>query len=312
MKTRPKNIYKDVDKLPRGNADNTITEGCLVLEGGAWKGLYTGGVVDCLMVNGINFRTTIGISAGALFGLGYVSGQIGWGPTIDLIYRHDKNYVGTGAMKRDHGVTGFSYLYKEIMEEYPMDTQRLMDTQRRFLVGATDMRTGKIRYFEKGSCNLLTAIRASATVPYVSRPVVIDGVPYLDGGCSEKIPYTWAKENGEKKIMVVKTREWAYRRKEGAPAMAKLMYRKYPEFVESIAQSGGKFNRMTEELQTESEAGRVFVMAPSEEVTVSRFEGDMQKLGDLYWLGYRDMESRLEELRNYLDRKGAAHTVINM
>ena len=296
----PKNIYKGADRLPTGRADDTITEGCLVLEGGAWKGLYTGGVLDCLMVNGINFRTTIGISAGALFGLGYVSGQIGWGPKVDLIYRHDRNYVGIGAMKKDHGVTGFSYLYEDIMKEYPMDEKRLMDPQRRFLVGATDMRTGEIRYFEKGSCDLLRAIRASATVPYVSRPVVIGGVPYLDGGCSEKIPYTWAKENGEKKIMVVKTREWAYRRKEGAPAMAKLMYRKYPAFVDAIAQSGGKFNRMTEELQQESEAGRVFVMAPSEEVTVSRFEGDMEKLGELYWLGYRDMENRLDELQNYL------------
>ena len=300
MTKKTRKIYSGVDRMPSGHADNTITEGCLVLEGGAWKGLYTGGVADCLMVSGINFRTTIGISAGALFGLGYVSGQIGWGPKIDLIYRHDRNYVGTGAMKRDHGVTGFSYLYDEIMKEYPMDEQRLMDPQRRFLVGATDMRTGKIRYFEKGNCDLLRAIRASATVPYVSRPVVIGGVPYLDGGCSEKIPYTWAKENGEKKIMVVKTREWAYRRKESAPAMAKLMYRKYPDFVESIAQSGGKFNRMTEELKQESEAGRVFVMAPSEEVTVSRFEGDMEKLGELYWLGYRDMESRLEDLKAYL------------
>ena len=300
MKNLPKRIYAGVDGLPSGSADQTITEGCLVLEGGAWKGLYTGGVLDALMVHGINFRTTVGISAGALFGLGYVSGQIGWGPRIDLIYRHDRDYVGTGAMKRDHGITGFSYLYHEIMEQYPMDRDRLMNPERRFLVGATDMNTGKIRYFEKGYCDILKAVRASATVPYVSRPVVINGVPYLDGGCSEKIPYTWAKENSEKKIIVVKTREWAYRRKEKTPAMAKILYRKYPAFVRSIGESGAKFNRMNDELQRESQAGNIFVMAPSEEVTVTRFEGDMEKLGNLYWLGYREMESRMEELREFL------------
>ena len=300
MNAIPENHYLKIDTLPTGKADDSITEGCIVLEGGAWKGLYTGGVLDALMVNHINLRTTVGISAGALFGLGYVSGQIGWGPKIDLLYRHDQDYCGYGAMRVDHGITGFTYLYNELMKELPMDEERLMRPDRRFLVGATNMQTGKIRYFEKGKCNLLRAIQASATVPYISRPVVIGGVPYLDGGCAEKIPYPWAKENGEKKIVVVKTREWEYRKKEGLSKLAKFMYRNYPEFLRSLEESTVRFNRMTDELYEEDQAGNVFVMAPSKEVTVSRFEGDMDKLGDLYWLGYHDMERRLDELKEYL------------
>ncbi len=300
MKNKTEKIYSKVDQLPSGIASNVITEGCLVLEGGAWKGLYTAGVLDALMKNGINFRTTVGISAGALFGFGYVCGQIGWAARLDLTYRHDQEYCGFGAMKRDHGITGFSYLYDTLFQQYPIDLERLKDPGRRFLVGATNMFTGQITYFEKGKSNLKRALRATATVPYISRPVVIDGIPYLDGGCSEKIPYTWAKENGEKKIIVVKTREWGFRRKEGTPALAKILYHRYPAFLESLEQSPGKFNRMTEELMEKDREGSVFVMSPSEVVTVSRFEGDMEKLGDLYWLGYRDMETRLEELKEYL------------
>ncbi|MBQ7563848.1 MAG: patatin family protein [Lachnospiraceae bacterium] len=300
MKNKKETVYSKVDELPEGRASDEITEGCLVLEGGAWKGLYTAGVLDSLMKNGINLDTTVGISAGALFGLGYVCGQIGWAAKIDLTYRHSSEYCGLRAMKRDHGITGFSYLYDTLLKMYPMDIRRLKEPGRRFLVGATNMKTGRITYFEKGKCNLKRAIRASATVPYISRPVVIDGIPYLDGGCAEKIPYPWAKENGQKKIVVVKTREWEFRRKEGAPSIAKLLYRGYPQLLQSLEEGGRRFNQMTEELKELDQKGEVFVMAPSKPVTVSRFEGDMEKLGELYWLGYQDMEAKLDQLKSYL------------
>ena len=303
---KPLDIYSGVEQLPSGHADDSITDGCLVLEGGAWRGLYTCGVLDALMLHGINFRTTVGISAGALFGLGYMSGQIGWAARLDLIYRHDPEYCGIGAFRRDHGITGFSYLYKDLMAKYPLDKKYLMNPRRRFLVGATDMQTGKITYFEKGKCRLLKAIQASATVPYISRPVVIDGRPYIDGGCAVKIPYEWAKQQGEKKIIIVKTREWDYRRKEGAPRIARTMYRNYPALVDSISESGAHFNRMCGELSERAEKKEIFVMAPGRPVTVSRFEGDMEKLGELYWLGFHEMEARMDELKEYIgtDRAG--------
>ena len=292
--------YRFVDHLPSGRASESITPGCLVLEGGGWKGLYTAGVLDALMRNDINLATTVGISAGALFGGGYVTGQIGWAARIDLTYRHDPNYCGIGAFRVDHGITGFTYLYDTLLRAYPMDEERLARGDRRFLVGATNVLTGQLEYFENGQCDIKRAIQASATVPYVSQPVMIGGIPYLDGGCAEKIPYRWAEQNGEGPIVVVKTREWTFRRKEGLPAIAKAMYGKYPAFLDSMAKAAASFNRMTDELYEADRSGRVFVMAPSKPVTVSRFEGDMDKLGDLYWLGYRDMQSRMPELKRFL------------
>ena len=293
--------YKDIDSLPLGRADETITEGCLVLEGGAWRGLYTLGVLDELMANGINLQTTIGISAGALSALEYVAGQIGWGVRVDLIYRHDPRYCGRKAFRADHGITGFTYLYEEIFKELPVDKKRLLDPRRRLIVGATNMQTGKLEYFEKGNCNLSRAVRASATVPYISRPVVIGGIPYLDGGCADKIPYRWAQENGFEKIVVVKTREWEYRRKEKKNSRyARTLYKNYPQFLESLEQTNVKFNRMADEMLADEAEGKILVIAPSRKVEVSRFEGDLDKLADLYWLGHEDTKNRLSDLRAYL------------
>ena len=139
-----KKIYRHIADLPSGTASDTLTEGCLVLEGGGWKGLYTVGVLDCMMKNDINFSSVVGVSAGALSAIGYVSGQIGWGARIDLTYRHDKNYCGIGAFKRDKGITGFSYLFDDILKELPLDEKRLMDPSRRLAVTATNLNTGTI------------------------------------------------------------------------------------------------------------------------------------------------------------------------
>lgn len=294
-------VYRHLDKLPSGRAGDKLTNGCIVLEGGGWKGLYTLGVLDCLMMNDINFTAVAGCSAGALSGVGYLSGQIGWGARIDLTYRHDQNYCGIGALLRDGGITGFSYLFKNVIKDLPLDKKRLSAPTRRFAVSATNLLTGQVEYFEMGKCNLSRAVQASATVPFVSKPVLINGVPYLDGGCAEKIPFPWSEQSGEKKVVVVRTRELSYRRKPGISKIANVMYRKYPNLLKSMEKTNENFNTMVDMLEKKSDSGEIFLIAPSKPVTVTRFDGDMDKLGALYWLGYHDMKNRLNELRDYLN-----------
>ena len=296
-------IYGKIDTIPTGRATDEITKGCLVLEGGGWKGLYTLGVLDRMMERGINFSSVVGVSAGALSAIGYVAGQIGWGARIDLTYRHDGNYCGLGALRRDHGITGFSYLFDDLLRKHPLDSARLNDPARRLAVSATNLLTGEAEYFEKGRCDIFRAVQASASVPYVTRPVMIGGVPYLDGGCAEKIPIRWARASGEEKIVVVRTRELSFRRKPGAPKIVRTLYRKYPAFVKAFEAANESFNDTVDLLDREAASGKVFVIAPSEPVTVSRFDGDMEKLGALYWLGYHDMERQLDGMRGYLGQK---------
>lgn len=332
--------YSKVDTLPKGNAGGGITEGTLVLEGGAWRGIYTQGALDALMEAGINFRTTIGVSAGAMSGIGYLSGQIGYTGRINLSYRNDPNYVGRGALRIDHGVTGFSYLFNHIMKIMPLDQGRFNDPARRFIVVATNMETGWPEYFEKGKCRIFRAIRASATVPYVSRPVVIDGHPYLDGGCSVKIPYDWAIQNewgddalpfdamvvrktvedgdiapvdkaaeaedsGQTrkpgKIMVIRTQCREYRHAVKTENTAdRILYRKYPDFIKAMVKATTDYNVMCDRLAADEADGKIFVQAPKDPVNLERFEGDVEKLGAQYFRGYNEMRERIPELKAYL------------
>ena len=298
-------VYSKVGYIPSGRASSAITEGAIVLEGGAWRVIYTQGALDALMMDDINFRITIGVSGGAMSGICYLAGQIGTSARLNLTYRHDTNYCGAGAMVRDHGITGFSYFFNELAPEAHVDYQRLYNPSRAFYVTATDCTNGRDHYFEKSdNVDFEQAIRASATVPYVSLPVRIEGTPYLDGGLDCHIPYKKAFHLGCKKVMVIKTRDRGFRADPESDATQRLietMYgRTYPLLAEAMSSNHLRYNQLLDELDADEAAGRVFVLAPSEPVTVSRFEGDVEKLGELYWLGYNDMVRELPRLRAYL------------
>ena len=300
-------IYSGLDQIPRGRASREIRPGALILEGGAFRGLYTQGVLDALMEANINFQTTAGISAGALSALGYVSGEIGWSARLNLSLRHDTNYIGLDAMRRDHGITGFSYIFEDQLKEHPIELDRLNDPRRRLVVGATDMNTGLVHFFENGRCrDFFRAARASATVPYVSRPVVIDQVPYLDGGMVCNIPYQWAVDEGYDKIVVVKTRDHSYRKPTGGAFRQQrinhLYYHNYPRLLDALSHSTANYNALLDQIDRDEKAGKIFVFSPKDPVEINRFESDMDKLGDLYWKGYRETKQRIEELKEYLSK----------
>ncbi|MBR5758855.1 MAG: patatin-like phospholipase family protein [Thermoguttaceae bacterium] len=114
-------VYSGWDALPKGYSSDVLTEGCLVLEGGAFRALYSAGVTDVLMENGINMSCVCGVSAGALNGANYASGQIGRSARINLRYRHDKNYVGVKPMLTEGGVIGFDYIFGDLEGVEPFD-----------------------------------------------------------------------------------------------------------------------------------------------------------------------------------------------
>lgn len=297
-------VYKGLENIPDGHASKKVTNGCLVLEGGAWRGIYTQGVLDAFMQKDLNFQTTIGVSAGAMGGISYVSGQIGRSARINLTYRHDQNYCGVGAMKRDKGITGFSYLFEDISEKEPLDEETFYDEKRRFVVVATDVEEAKAKYFEKGKCtDILKAVQASASVPYVTKPVEIEGRKYLDGGIAAKVPYEWALAEGFSKIVVIRTRDKSYRKPIGKyHRIIDAEYSDYPDFKHLLHNEVPNYNISLDKLDQLEEQGRLFVIAPSKPVTISRFEGNMNRLGDLYWEGYNDANNAMSELFAYLGK----------
>lgn len=297
--------YSKINEIPSGSASGNLIEACLVLEGGAFRGLYTQGYLDAMMRNNLNFSCVIGVSAGALGGLNYVSGQIGRSARINLSYRHDSRYVGVKALIHSHSFLDVGFLTEDrgIIDE-PLDTERLSRPEQRFVAVATNCLNGKPTCFEKGKCgdHLMEGVRASATMPYISPMVTINGTPYLDGGCSCAIPYRWAMKQGYKKIIVIRTRDPLFRKKEARLSPARRIYGKFPALAATLSRSDRRYNRQCEEVELLHKCGRLLRLAPSKPVNVGRVEPDLEKLGELYWLGYHDCLAHLDEIIRYLSK----------
>lgn len=139
-------------------------------------------------------------------------------------------------------------------------------------------------------------------MPFVSKMIEIDGQHYLDGGCCTKIPYQWALDQGYKKIVVIRTRPRDYRKKIGFAStyIPKFFYKKYPELAAQLSNSNQKYNDDCERMNQLEKEGRIYVIAPSQPVTVARLETDMEKLGALYEMGLEDARQAIDGLKEYL------------
>lgn len=297
-----KKIYSNWNSLPKGHVTGDIINGCLVIEGGAFRGIYNQGVLDALLLNNIHFHTVIGVSAGAMSGCAYVAGQLGRPIRMNLRYRHDSEYIGLSALKKCGSILNISYIFekREGVEGFDLSKfQKLND--RRYIAVATDCETGKPVFFENDNCSdIRKAIIASASMPYVSPIRVVEGKKCLDGGCSVNIPYKWALENNFEKIVVIKTQDRNFRKEEKESKIAGIVYKKYPQFAKQLIKRNQSYNNECDDIDRLEKEGKVFVIAPSKPVTVSRLESDVEKLGDLYWMGYNDTLSLISDLKKYI------------
>lgn len=299
--------YSRIGEIKHGRARGPITDGCLVLEGGALRGLYTSGVTDCLMEHGINLQTVIGVSAGALNGVGYITRQIGRSARFNLSNRYNRRYFGIEAFLRNRSPFGFDYMFSDKVNVEALDWKAFNSSSRRFVAVATDIATGKPAYLEKKNVSDMdNAIRASATMPILSASVYLDGHRYLDGGCSCNIPYQWALDQGYEKVVVVRTRSRGFHKDASGATDSvydELLSRRYaarPNLLRALRNSDERYNRECDRLERLEEKGRVFCIAPSIPPRVGRMDPDIEKIGDLYMLGHADAEAAIPALRKYL------------
>lgn len=296
-----KESYSKISSIPSGHASKILIPGCLVLEGGAFRGLYTQGYLDAMMLNEINLTCVIGVSAGALAGVNYVSGNIGRSARINLSYRHDSRYIGLRALLHSRSIVDVGFLTENRGITEPLDIERFNDPERRYVAVATNCITGKPSYFEKGTCSdIMLAARASGTIQYISPMVTIDGIPHLDGGCSCQIPYHWALEQGYKKIIVIRTQDRSFRADESINPARRSRYRSFPALTKAIEESHHRYNLMCDELEQLQSEGRLFLVNPSQPVRIKQIENDLEKLGELYFSGYQDCINQLDALKEYL------------
>lgn len=278
----------------------------LVLEGGSLRCMFSAGVTDVMMNNGLPFDGVFGVSAGALTGVNFVSGQPGRTAKVNLDYVNDKRYLGIRSLLLHKSIFNFDFLFGEISKELiPFDWDAFENSPCEFTAVATNCVTGRPMYCEKSSCSdIYAAVRASASMPLLAPMVTVEGAPCLDGGVSVSIPYQKALDEGYDKIVVVTTREHGFRKPsvKGAAARAYARhYRKYPELVRALLNVPRRYNRELEQLEALELQGRLLVVRPQKPITISRTEKDREKLQALYDEGKAVGLERLAALKSYLE-----------
>lgn len=186
----------------------------LVLEGGAMRGMYTAGALDVLLENDINFDGIIGTSAGAVFGVNFLSRQDGRVIRYNCRFNGDRNYMGIKPLLKSGDFFNTEYAYYKVPNELDIfDDETYQKSGVPFYATVTDVKTGKPEYLQvKSVLRDMEMLRASASMPFISKPVIIGGRAYLDGGISDSIPFEHFSEMGYKKQVVILTRDMNYRK----------------------------------------------------------------------------------------------------
>lgn len=297
---------KVINTIHHGEAPDVVIPGCIVLEGGAMRGVYTCGVLDCLMEHGIMMQTTIGCSAGSMAGYNYVSGTIGRGAMISVGHRNDRRWMGgIKTVVKNKGVAGWDFFFSDALKkELPFNQIRFDDPRTRYVVVATNCDTGEPEYFEKDCGSIEKAIQASSSMQVISAMVDINGKKYLDGGCSVKIPYKKALEEGFDKIIVVRTRDANYRRDTTKKHKVwDIRYKKRPAFVSAMKKAVIDYNEDCDALKKLHEDQKVFMIQPSKPIRIPHLEANEDRLLGVYLDGYNDTLKEIENIYKYLGIK---------
>ena len=275
----------------------------LVLEGGAMRGMYTAGILDVFMEQGIAFDGVLGVSAGAICGCSYVSGQAGRTIRYNKKYCTDKRFMSFHSFFKTGDLVGEEFCYHEIPEVLdPYDNEAFLKSETKFYVTCTNLESGEAEHIlMKDMFKDIDYMRASASMPYVSRIVEKDGKKLLDGGCADSVPVKAFMEMGYEKNVVILTRPAGYRKKDEKKGLAKLLYRKYPNFVKTLEARAGNYNKEMEEIEALEAAGTIFVIRPSRPLEIGRMSHDVKEIIRTYEHGRSDAFACLEAMNKWLN-----------
>lgn len=289
----------------------------LVLEGGGFRGMFTAGVLDVLQERGLTgFSSVWGVSAGAINASNFRSRQIGRTMRDILAFRDDRRFMSAWSFVTTGDIAGADFMYDEVQHRLDPCDERTFndrDDELPMWVVVSDVTFGAADYLPVRSFpEDLVKVRASASLPMVSRIVEIDGHRYLDGGTTDSIPYETAmglpgarEVEGHvpaERALVVLTRERAYERGAGSEAMALRSHRydRYPYYLEALRTRAERYNAQRERLWQLEREGRCLVVAPEEPVTVGSATKDGESLLSLYVAARRQTEARLAEIDAFL------------
>lgn len=281
----------------------------LLLEGGALRGVYTTGVLDVFMEHELYLPQVVGVSAGALNALNYLSRQPGRGLEANVKYLRDPRYMGPVHLLRDFSFFNFDFLLNEMPKELPFDYDTFYATHQRLWAVATDCRTGKAQFYNNKALgkNFFTAVRASASIPLLSSMVRVGKDVCLDGCISLAVPLPRDLPFESGPAVVVLTRNKGFRKRPLLKSQQKLLFRRYaqhPQLLAACLSQWEAYNQQMDRIDALEAQGKIFVIRPKTPISVPNTERDPQKLNAIYKQGHTEAEELFPALRKFLTERG--------
>ena len=278
----------------------------ITFEGGASRTVYSCGIMDALLEEGIYADYAIGVSAGAAFGVSYASKQIGRNYTLATEIINRKEYMGPHNLldPKNKCYYGLKYAFDTVPNEILPFDYDAFEKSNGFTAVVTNIETGEAEYLEvPADDKQWNVLKATCALPLLFPVIRIGGKKYMDGGIADSIPYKQAIKAGCDKNIVVLTRPLGYlKQTEKITALALAKYRRYPRFCKAMQTRASRYNKCIAELMELKQQGKVFVFTPKTAFGVGRVENDPQKLKRLYDHGYRHARWAMNDLKKYLDR----------
>lgn len=275
----------------------------ITMEGGASRTVFSCGVTDVFLEEGIMPDYFIGVSAGIAYGVSYLSRQKGRNLELATKYMGDKRYMGARHLLKNRNFYNLEFAFGEVPNKLlPFDMDAFEAFPGKVVAGVTNIHTGKPEYLEvPRRDDKYEVLVASCALPILFQPVKVGKHYYLDGGLSDSIPYKQAVKEGCDKNIVILTRERGYvKKQERAGKISQKLYKKYPKIVEDLEKRPERYNACMKELLEQEKAGEVFVIAPETTYGIGRTESNPEKLRQLYDEGYQMAKERMPELKKYL------------
>ena len=275
----------------------------LVLEGGAMRGLWTAGVTDVMMEHDIWPDGLIGVSAGAAFGCNYKSRQIGRAIRYNTRFARDKRYSGLWSLLTSGDYFNAKFGYHVVPYEYDLfDTKTFEQNPMQFIVVCTDVETGEAVYHDMNhvSFDELEWLRASASMPLVSKVVEVQGRKLLDGGVSDSIPLSFFESIGYDRNVVILTQPLGYQKQPSKlmPLM-RLSLREHPQFVKAMSERYIMYNRQLESVAQAEKEGRCMVIRPDEKIPIGHISHDPEQMRRVYEIGRQVGERYIEKIKEF-------------
>jgi len=276
----------------------------LILEGGSMRGLFSCGVIDVFLENGITFDGAVGVSAGAVFGCNLKSEQKGRALRYNKMFCKDKRYASMRNFIKTGDVYGADFCYHEIPDRLDVfDKETFAANPMEFYIVATDVESGRPVYHKckDGGEEDIQWMRASASMPLASKIVELGGRKLLDGGMADSIPVKFLERRGYDHNIAILTQPIDFvKKKNKFLGLIRVVYRKFPNLIKSVATRHLRYNRTTEYIRERELAGELLVIRPPEALDIGSVEHDPDELDRVYEIGRKVALERLDEIKAWV------------